>query len=92
GGLDTGDPIVVQHVETSEMQAFLKVIYSSNWNVKEREDHVLQMLNPEHNRSNVENPALPAVENDNIPKSEECIPQGIHTEENHNYDGKTYTN
>ncbi|XP_075689335.1 BTB/POZ domain-containing protein 8 isoform X2 [Rhinoderma darwinii] len=92
---DTGDNFTVQNVEPSEMQAFLKVIYTSPWNVKEREDHILQMvkdqsnLNPEYVHdicSNVESLTLSGVENENIPMSKEFVVRKIQTEENHNYD------
>ncbi|KAG9483164.1 hypothetical protein GDO78_009225 [Eleutherodactylus coqui] len=87
----TGDTFTVQNVEPSEMQAFLKVVYSSPWSVKEREGHILQMakdhskLNPEHNHdvcSNMDSATLSAAENGNTTASKEYI----QTEENDNFD------
>ncbi|KAM4023224.1 LOW QUALITY PROTEIN: BTB/POZ domain-containing protein 8 [Anomaloglossus baeobatrachus] len=90
---DTGVPFTVQNVEPSEMQTFLKLIYSSPWKVKDREHHILQMVkdqskpNPERNLDlcDGKSTTLSAVENDNVPMSKDSV-DVINTEENHNYD------
>ncbi|XP_044156734.1 BTB/POZ domain-containing protein 8 isoform X1 [Bufo gargarizans] len=90
---DAEDAFTVENVEPSEMQAFLKVVYSSPWSIKKREDHILQMVqvqpksNAEHDHdvcSNVESLTPSSVDNDNV--SEEFAAQRIETEENHNHD------
>ncbi|KAM3915421.1 BTB/POZ domain-containing protein 8 [Leptodactylus fuscus] len=82
---DTGDSFTVQNVEPSEIQAFLKVIYSSPWNVREREDHILQMVQ-DQSLINLENShdVCSHVGNDNT--SNECVAQRGPAEENHNCD------
>ncbi|XP_056382701.1 BTB/POZ domain-containing protein 8 [Hyla sarda] len=90
-GLDAGDAVTVHNVEPSEMLTFLKLVYSSPWNVKEREDHILRLLKDQSEVScdpcrNVQRTAPQSVENGNIPSSQEHGVQGEDREENHNHD------
>ncbi|XP_073499289.1 BTB/POZ domain-containing protein 8 [Phyllobates terribilis] len=91
------NPFTVQNVEPSEMQTFLQLLYSSPWKVKDREDHILQMvkdqpqLNPEHNHDICDGKCTThsTVENDNVPMSNDFVAERMDTEENHNYDDVT---
>ncbi|XP_063795964.1 BTB/POZ domain-containing protein 8 isoform X2 [Pseudophryne corroboree] len=67
---ETEEAFTVQNVESSEIQAFLKIVYASLWSVKETEDHVVQMMAvqscPDHNDekcSDLQSTTVSAIEN-----------------------------
>ncbi|XP_069823773.1 BTB/POZ domain-containing protein 8 isoform X1 [Dendropsophus ebraccatus] len=89
-GQDAGDAVTVPNLEPSEMLAFLRLIYSSLWTVKEREDHILQLIEDqsEHGRHpwpNGQCATHPSAANGNVPTSQEHRAQRGDMEENHNY-------
>ncbi|KAM4641489.1 BTB/POZ domain-containing protein 8 [Discoglossus pictus] len=58
------------NVEPSEIKTFLKIVYSSNWNVKEREEHILKMIEQDHlvEKQDPNNLLCNSVENNPLPE------------------------
>ncbi|XP_053549982.1 BTB/POZ domain-containing protein 8 isoform X2 [Bombina bombina] len=67
--------ITLTNVEPSEIQAFLKVVYSSHWSVKETEDQILKMIDHDHS---VENQGRSDAVGDRI--QENTVPETDNTE------------
>ncbi|XP_063284457.1 BTB/POZ domain-containing protein 8 isoform X2 [Pelobates fuscus] len=71
---------ILGNIKSSEIRAFLQVVYSCHWKVKDREEHILSLIDEdwmtsiqEHEAVSHSNNKLPALEDSNDNKCLYCI-------------------